>query len=411
MQDKHMEPLDTSALPAPRSMAAVNTSDTKLTLPFFDRNSGLNVALVAFSLILAVVWSPLGLLLWPGFLLLEDVLYFGFGRSLLDTEVAVQRGYQFAHVFLDRVSGHGRDLGFNLYDGELTKTGPRAQADKWAFMFAQLGLKPGDRLIDIGCGYGDWLDYARSRGVDVVGVNISLEQADYAKTHRGLEIVARNWKDISGDARLREQLFGQFDAVTFMDTIEHYVPSTHRKSLEKQGEIYRQMFELAAHLLRPQARPGRVFISCLHQNDKTWGLQANVSAYFLTRYHSGFYPMGPDGLSRWSRDWFNEKARWDKTEDYRLTGVLDRDHFQAPKIRWTLRKLGMIPLLLLCDPHHLHKWIEIKADTWMRLFGERRWDEHYDPQFRQKVSYVILWWLLLERAAPVGAAAEKRSGN
>ncbi|MFZ2648820.1 MAG: class I SAM-dependent methyltransferase [Burkholderiaceae bacterium] len=406
-----MERVDTSALPAPRSTDAVNTSDTALTLPLFDRNSLLNIALIAISLTLGAVWNPLGLLLWPGFLILEDILYFGFGRSLLDTEVAVQRGYQFAHVFLDRVSGHGRDLGFNLYDGELTKTGHRAQTDKWAFMFAQLGLKPGHRLIDIGCGYGDWLDYARGQGVDVVGVNISLEQANYAKTHRGLEIVARNWKDISGDARLREQLFGQFDAVTFMDTIEHYVPSTHRNSLEKQGEIYRRMFELAARLLRPQARPGRVFISCLHQNDRTWGLQANVSAYFLTRYHSGFYPMGRDGLTRWSCDWFDEEARWDKTEDYRLTGVLDRDHFQAPKIRWSLRKLCMVPLLLLCDPHHFHKWIEIKLDAWMRLFGERRWDERYDPQFRQKVSYVILWWLLLERSSPVGAAAAKRSAN
>lgn len=383
--------------PADSPGESVNTSATAVSLPWCDRNSLINAALLISSIGLAFSWHPAAALIWPGFLILDDILYFQFGLSLFDTEVSVQRGYQFAHVFLDDTSGHGRDLGFNLYDGTLTKTRRESQMDKWDFMFSKLRLKQGDRLIDIGCGYGDWLAYARGRGVEVVGVNLSLEQAEYARTHRGLDIVARNWKDILTDATLAERLLGRFDAVTFMDTIEHYVPSTCRKSLHKQGEIYGEMFELAARLMRPGSGSGRVFISCLHQNRRAWDWTAMVSAYLLTRYHSGFYPGGEDGLVQWSREHFDEVGRWDKTEDYRLTGVLDRGHFQAPKIRWTLRKLALLPALLWCDPHHVHKWVEIRVDAWMRLFGANRWDQRYDPEGRRKSSYVVLWWLLLER--------------
>ncbi|MFX7732015.1 class I SAM-dependent methyltransferase, partial [Acinetobacter baumannii] len=46
----------------------------------------------------------------------------------------------------------------------------------------KLGLRPGQRVLDIGCGWGEALKFAAERyGVTGVGVTISQEQAGYAR--------------------------------------------------------------------------------------------------------------------------------------------------------------------------------------------------------------------------------------
>jgi cyclopropane-fatty-acyl-phospholipid synthase len=112
-----------------------------------------------------------------------------FRFSIFNSEASVQRGYQFAHVFLEKISGHGRDLGFNLYDGNLKKDHYQSQIDKWEFLLKQLDLRAGDRLIDIGCGYGDRLNYARQKGLEDVGINIHPEQTNFARCEYDIDVI------------------------------------------------------------------------------------------------------------------------------------------------------------------------------------------------------------------------------
>lgn len=366
-------------------------------MPVFERNSIIYLAVIIASIVLAITVNPFLILLWPAVLLLDDIAYFTFARSLFDTEIAIQRGYQFGDWFLHNQIGHGRDLGFNLYDGDLTKSQHQSQRDKWDFMIEKLNLKPGDKLIDIGCGYGDWLNYARSKGVDVIGVNISPEQSLTAREKHGLEIITTNWKEIPQTEALRKRLYGKFDAVTFMDTVEHYVPSKYRNDAAKRAEIYTRMFEMAFHLLKADSTTNRVFISCLHMTNPPKTLSDNFACYLQTRFHSGYYPAHDDGLVKWSVDYFTELERHDKTEDYRLTSVLDPDHFGSPKIRWTPKKAGLVILAFLIDPHHLHKWLEFRTDAWMWHFGEDAFNPKYDNDHQKTVRHVTLWWLVLQK--------------
>ena len=56
-----------------------------------------------------------------------------------------------------------------------------AQAAKLDLCCRKLGLRPGMRLLDIGCGWGEMLKFAAERyGVSGVGITISREQAAYA---------------------------------------------------------------------------------------------------------------------------------------------------------------------------------------------------------------------------------------
>jgi len=68
-----------------------------------------------------------------------------------------------------------------------------AQVAKLELIFRKLELKPGMRVLDIGCGWGEALKLAAERhGVSGVGVTVSQEQADYAREIcRGLPVEIR----------------------------------------------------------------------------------------------------------------------------------------------------------------------------------------------------------------------------
>lgn len=58
----------------------------------------------------------------------------------------------------------------------------RAQVNKLELICKKLQLKPNDRVIDIGCGWGGFLIYAAKKyGVYVDGVTLSREQYDYSR--------------------------------------------------------------------------------------------------------------------------------------------------------------------------------------------------------------------------------------
>ena len=57
----------------------------------------------------------------------------------------------------------------------------RAQIQKYASLVDQLDVKPGDHVLEIGCGWGGFAEYAAAeRGLKVTGLTISRAQHDYA---------------------------------------------------------------------------------------------------------------------------------------------------------------------------------------------------------------------------------------
>jgi cyclopropane-fatty-acyl-phospholipid synthase len=72
------------------------------------------------------------------------------------------------------------------YSSALFETGQesteKAQIAKYASMVDQMGAKPGDHVLEIGCGWGGFAEYAaKERGLRVTGLTISQAQFDYAQ--------------------------------------------------------------------------------------------------------------------------------------------------------------------------------------------------------------------------------------
>ncbi len=95
-----------------------------------------------------------------------------------------------------------------------------AQESKLDLVCRKLGLAPGMRLLDVGCGWGSLALHAAQRyGVDVVGITLSSEQADLARSRVSTAGLAGRI-----DIRIqdyREVADGPFDAVSSVGMAEH----------------------------------------------------------------------------------------------------------------------------------------------------------------------------------------------
>lgn len=97
-----------------------------------------------------------------------------------------------------------------------------AQINKLELSCQKLLLKPGMRLLDIGCGFGGLARYAAENfGVEVVGITISKQQHDYAKEY---------CKNLPIDIRLQDyrDIHEKFDRVISIGMFEHVGQSNYR---------------------------------------------------------------------------------------------------------------------------------------------------------------------------------------
>ena len=135
-----------------------------------------------------------------------------------------------------------------------------AQHDKLDMICRKLRLKPGDRLLDIGCGWGALVCHAaRHFGVDAVGVTLAEEQFAYAK-----EKVSRLGLDSKVTIELRDYSLveGDFDKVASVGMFEHvgaakypaYFQTIHR--LLKPGGLYLH-HSIALRSAAYERRPGK----------------------------------------------------------------------------------------------------------------------------------------------------------
>ena len=388
------------------TMAKMDTTNTQSValINIVDRNTIVWWGLLLTSVLLAVFVTPWGCLFWMVALAVDDVLLACFGKSILfDSQLRMRRNYQWIHNMYDNTTGSGRDLGFNLVvDGKLS------QRAKFEHMVQELGLARGMVICDVGCGYGDWLKYCRDEiGCEAVGINITPEQARYARQEYGLEVHVTNWKAILTDSELQKALYGRFDAVTFMDTVEHYVSMEDRRNIAVQEKIYSDMCFMASQLINKDSKSKRVFISCLHQTHKPRTWKFYFHAYFMDKIYSGHYPFVDEGPLKLCKPWFEVLNVADKTEDYRLTGVRDRKHFQAVDVQLTPKKVAYAICLLFLDPFVPHRLLYYGQDSWMFFYGENAYSEDYDSDYRRSVSYVALYWITLRlKLNPPGKEGE-----
>ncbi|MEU4093784.1 cyclopropane-fatty-acyl-phospholipid synthase family protein [Streptomyces sp. NPDC026673] len=154
---------------------------------------------------------------------------------------AISHHYNVGNDFYERVLGPSMVYSCAYWEGP-DATLEDAQAAKLDLICRKLDLRPGRRLLDVGCGWGSMVMHAAEHyGVHATGITLSTEQASYARkrvadaglTDR-IDIRVQDYRAVDD---------GPYDAISSIGMAEHV---GHERYREYAGVLHR--------LLRPGGR-------------------------------------------------------------------------------------------------------------------------------------------------------------
>jgi cyclopropane-fatty-acyl-phospholipid synthase len=161
--------------------------------------------------------------------------------------MAERADLEFTYTLIDRIFrlslGELADFSGAKYDGDFSLSLEEAQRRKHVHIAEQIGIAPGRRVLDLGCGWGPLLRFVRERGATGVGVTLSSAQVAACRRH-DLDVHLYDAREVDRDS------FGPFDAVASLGAFEHFCsPDDYRAG--RQDQVYDEIFARVASVLPP----------------------------------------------------------------------------------------------------------------------------------------------------------------
>ena len=181
-----------------------------------------------------------------------------------------------------------------------------AQEAKLELTCRKLDLHPGDRLLDVGCGWGGFAIHAAARhGVEVVGITLSESQAALASERVRLaglsdrvRILVQDYRDLAGE---------RFDAIASIGMVEHVGAERIDLYARRLAGMLRPGGRLLNHgIARLYEAPAGAFTNRYVFPDSdplplSRVLLALERAGFVTDHVEGFGPDYVETLRHWAR--------------------------------------------------------------------------------------------------------------
>ena len=133
--------------------------------------------------------------------------------------MAAKEDIDFTYTVLDKIFrlsiGEMADFSGARYNGDFSQTLEAAQTAKHRFMAEQCGIKKGSRVLDMGCGWGPFLNYAMALGATAKGLTLSDGQYKACKKN-GFDVSLKDVRTVTPAD------YGMFDAVVSVGAFEHF---------------------------------------------------------------------------------------------------------------------------------------------------------------------------------------------
>ncbi|MGW0906758.1 class I SAM-dependent methyltransferase [Streptomyces sp. NPDC002853] len=248
-----------------------------------------------------------------------------------------------------------------------------AQRDKLELISRKLALKPGMRLLDVGCGWGSMaIHAAREHGVTVVGVTLSQEQAAYARkriAEEGLtdrvEIRVQDYRDVRD---------GPYDAISSIGMAEHVGAERYLEYAQDLHALLKPGGRLLNHQIarRPQADESSYEVDdFIDAYVFPGGELAPVGSTVAQLERAGFEVRDVEAirehyaltLRRWVA---NLEARW--KEGQRLTSPgrarIWRLYMAASALSFERNRIGVNQVLAVRTPEAGTSGMPLRARVW-----------------------------------------------
>jgi cyclopropane-fatty-acyl-phospholipid synthase len=281
--------------------------------------------------------------------------------------VADRRDLDFTYSLIDRLFrlslGEQADFSGAKFDGDFSLTLEQAQQRKHEYVAERIGIGPGRRLLDLGCGWGPLLAYNRERGGVGVGVTLSAAQLRACRRH-GLDVHLLDARSVD------RETFGSFDAVASLGAFEHFCsPADHEAG--RQEEIYSGLFANVAAILPPG---GRLYLQTMtfgpNAGDPVHGdieAPSDSDAYYLGlmahQFPGSFLPSGREQIVSAAAPSLRLVESSSGRLDYIETIARWRRRFGEPGLRKALVKATLVPRWLFSREFRLAFTSGVSANT------------------------------------------------
>jgi cyclopropane-fatty-acyl-phospholipid synthase len=261
--------------------------------------------------------------------------------------MASRADIEFTYTSIDRIFrmslGELADFSGARYDGDFSMTLEQAQRRKHEYIAQQIGIGPGRRVLDLGCGWGALLNFAREQGAQGVGVALSHAQVASCRRH-GLDVHLRDARTVDAST------YGPFDAVASLGAWEHFCsPDEYRAG--RQEQIYRDLFANIASVLPDGGRFylqtmvfGRNMIA-LEEVSEHAPRDSDAFILFLLgcQFPASWLPTSREELERCAAPHFRLVEASSGRLDYIETITQWNRRIGEPSVRKQLAKLRLLP--------------------------------------------------------------------
>ena len=254
---------------------------------------------------------------------------------------------------------YSESLFLDRYDTPIDK----ATVQKYEYIYRKLNLSGGKNLLDCGCGIGTWINFCKQKGVNVVGLTLSEEQAKIIRK-KGLTVYVMDYRI------LYKKFINKFDAITLLGSTEHICSQNdYFNRNEKTYNTYASLFNVLNQYLK---RNGNMLLTVLVMNNTKFTMNDYTQGYILERHYGGFYAKTNVICKAITNNKLYVESVEDYTIDYHWTSVVEPTHFGHWYIDWTedtFSKIMYIIRGLLMDPFFIHHWLYYIRDSWMWHLG------------------------------------------
>jgi cyclopropane-fatty-acyl-phospholipid synthase len=292
--------------------------------------------------------------------------------------VAERKDLDFTYSLTDRVVrlslGELADFSGAKYDGDFSLSLQEAQRRKHEYVAEQIGIGPGRRVLDLGCGWGGLLNYIRNASASGLGVTLSSAQAAACRRH-GLDVHIHDARTVTREA------FGPFDAVASLGAFEHFC-SPEDYTAGRQEEVYRGVFERVASVLPDSGRfylqtmvfgPNMIPIEQI-STEAPRGSDGWILALMGRQFPGSWLPFGQEQVIRSAEPHFRLVSSVSGRLDYIETIKQWNARVGEPGLRKTLLKLRLLPRWLTSADFRLAFTSGVSAN---KICFERELLEHY----------------------------------
>ena len=312
--------------------------------------------------------------------IVNEVIHYFAGFDMFHSHRRTQMFYDSGEVG-SMFSSDFQKMSTNFTEGyykskKCAETADEDELNRFEHFVDILHIQSGDRLLDLGCGYGNFVGFLRKRGFDAYGMTISNSQYDdCVKTHG-------NYFYLGDYTKYNSELKNRFDFIIFPGSLEHTFGG-HAGKMSTYIYKYNamiDMFSMMKKYFRKESTKKRILTTTIHNNPK---FMNSKEYYILERMYGGCQPL----ITKYSvadslkASGYNVTLKKDYTWQYYYTSYCDNTHFGNPI---NINKAYILPCVILYPPS-IFFYIYFTYGYWMWMWdGKHHFQRDHDTCIPEK---------------------------